>query len=376
MAAVWQKTDFNVYTFDYQWTIDDAKARLQATELKTPPFNTPVRVSDRQTGEICIPSWVLSLGPMNNYQGYWIQFGVAVVGGLKNKRQNEYTGLWASVKLCALMKPTPTSTDSDDQKCGENVCHIPELEANRPTTVQLQYREPIYAKFISGSLESVLVDNSLTVYCEVTVHDFSSPKHTFVNTISVHQTPLQEPAFNLVETMEEARKNDLFTDVTLVAGKKEFKAHRVVLASQSPFFKTRFEQHWQREDNKVEMSDLTSDILEAMISFMYTGKVTVTDIDLLALQLIPAAEEYGLISLRQQCEKVLSQSLTSDNVIEKIIIAQSNKSEYLKEVCMSYIVKNSFDVRKSKGWEKLKSSAEHSSLMVEIFEAIADLIGI
>ena len=36
--------------------------------------------------------------------------------------------------------------------------------------------------------------------------------------------------------MEEARQNDLFTDVTLVADGKEFKAHKVVLASQSQFF--------------------------------------------------------------------------------------------------------------------------------------------
>ena len=37
--------------------------------------------------------------------------------------------------------------------------------------------------------------------------------------------------------MEEACQNDLFTDVTLEASGKEFKAHKVVLASQSQFLR-------------------------------------------------------------------------------------------------------------------------------------------
>ena len=49
--------------------------------------------------------------------------------------------------------------------------------------------------------------------------------------------------FDLGKNMEEVRQSDFFTDVTLVADGKEFKAHKVVLASQSQLFKTQYAGH-------------------------------------------------------------------------------------------------------------------------------------
>ena len=52
--------------------------------------------------------------------------------------------------------------------------------------------------------------------------------------------PTNKSNFSLSRLMEEARRNNLFTDITLVADGKEFKAHEVILASHSQFFKTYF----------------------------------------------------------------------------------------------------------------------------------------
>jgi hypothetical protein len=120
--------------------------------------------------------------------------------------------------------------------------------------------------------------------------------------------------------MEEARQSDLFTDVTVVADGKEFKAHKVVLASQSQFFKTRFASRWSGSaGDKIEMTDVSASIMEEILSYVYTG--TVINIDKIAYQFLPAAEEYALVGLRGMCEETLAKSLTISSVVDVLIHA-------------------------------------------------------
>ena len=145
---------------------------------------------------------------------------------------------------------------------------------------------------------------SLLVECEIKV------------SYKVPPPPTDKSNFSLSRFMEEARQNDLFTDIVLVADGKEYKAHKVVLASQSQFFSSRFSERWvspkadgSSGDERVNLTDVPAVIMEAMLAYMYSGKVE--NIGSVAHQLLPAAEEYGLVGLRQVCEEELIESLTS-----------------------------------------------------------------
>ena len=177
--------------------------------------------------------------------------------------------------------------------------------------------------------------------------------------------------FDLGKRMEEARQNGLFTNVTLVADGKEFKAHKVVLASQSQFFKTRFASRWSGSaDDKVEMTDISASVMEAILSYMYTG--TVTDIDKIAYKLLPAAEEYALVGLRGMCEETLAKSLTISSAIDVLIHADAHNTINLKKACMGFILSNIASVKQSKGWSKLKKEVVHRDLWVELLESITE----
>ena len=85
--------------------------------------------------------------------------------------------------------------------------------------------------------------------CEIKVWSLDEPIH-----ITKDASPfsfMNKSNFNLSKCMEEARQSNLFTDVTLVADGKEFKAHKVILASQSHFFKSRFSNRW----NSIAVGD-------------------------------------------------------------------------------------------------------------------------
>ena len=381
ISKTWNCSSFLTNSFDYQWTITEARTRLSVrTPLESPYFYPDFKVNGYDT------QWKMKFDPFVQMHGC-TYISLQLYMSYRNFRGSypkvgDDIGMWAGMKFCFLkpktVEPGVVATVGDNTQPYSEV-HVQYLpyeyryyhtsSSSLTQTVNIKYGTlvGIERHTMLKNVTEALFNNTLTVYCKVDIYMLNQPKHKLTSSSS---PMIQEPAFNLSETMEEARKNDLFTDVTLVAGDKEFKAHRAVLASQSPFFKTRFEQHWQREDNKVEMIDLTSDILEAMISFMYTGKVPNTDT--LAFQLLPAAEEYGLVGLRFLCERVLSDSLSSQNVIENIILAATHNADGLRSACMSYITKNPSEAQKSEGWRQMKATREREGLRVEILDAIAE----
>lgn len=151
---------------------------------------------------------------------------------------------------------------------------------------------------------------------------------------------------------------------------KEFKAHKVVLACQSAFFETCLEERWKKEgdSSRIEMLDVTADIMEAILTYMYTGKVT--DIDKSAYDLLPKANEYQLEGLKTECEEALTKVLTSQTVVDTLLMADMHNAQKLKESCMLFIVKNITDVKKSSAWTEEKLKNTNKDLLMEVLEHV------
>ena len=75
----------------------------------------------------------------------------------------------------------------------------------------------------------------------------------------------------LKDDMASLMQDGASSDVTLVAGRKELKAHKLILSARSPVFARMF-QHNTRESitNTVTITDITAEVLEAMLQFIYT----------------------------------------------------------------------------------------------------------
>ena len=117
-------------------------------------------------------------------------------------------------------------------------------QTQRPTKVSLQSKT--FRNFIGEPCDNVVLfyqpletskvcgSECVIFKCEIKVWSLDKPVH-----VGSDPSPLSpmKSDFNLGIHTEEARQNDLFTDVTLVADGKEFKAHKVVLASRSQFLR-------------------------------------------------------------------------------------------------------------------------------------------
>ena len=421
------ETSFNSYTFTYQWTVNNLEVRLSnPSELTSPVFSSPPGTQPATKWTLAVfkddenhsmpllqtlvparvdkPCLSVELQRLLNTKSTPIstiaspftsggltgapkfQFSQlkpvqtsALPQNLVVRKQNpDDEDIWveANLKLPTIVAekkskfhaiPGATYTSKGPTKLpGSSNRSTGFFVSPAPIVISFQRFLPISK--LCGS-------QSVTFECEIKVWSLDKPIHV-TKELKPSPNSINRSDFDLSKCMEEARQNSLFTDVTLVvADRKEFKAHKVVLASQSQFFKTRFASRWMDprlpgySDDRVEMTDVPASVMEAILSYMYTGKVT--DIGKIAFKLLPVADEYGLVGLRKMCEGALVRLLTSNTVIIILICAATHNAPDLKKACMEFISSNTVSVRQSEWWGKLKETQIYRDLWMELLEFIA-----
>jgi len=84
-------------------------------------------------------------------------------------------------------------------------------------------------------------------------------------------------AENLMSCFDDLRKKSLFTDVILDVASHEFPAHRVVLVSGSDYFKQMFcTDHRASKQMMIQITGLSADVMEMLLSYLYTSKIQIT----------------------------------------------------------------------------------------------------
>ena len=175
----------------------------------------------------------------------------------------------------------------------------------------------------------------------------------------------------LAEELYILYKDEVFTDVTIVSQGKEFKAHKVVLASQSSVFRKMFEVDMtEKETNMVEMPDISPPVISDLLDFIYTGEAP--NIKTLAKELLNIADKYELPKLFSMCQEELRKNIESDvtNVIEMFSFAKLHNAEDLKRACVSIITLNIDAVQNSPGWACLTSAEEAKVLLIDVISAM------
>ena len=168
--------------------------------------------------------------------------------------------------------------------------------------------------------------------------------------------------------MENMLAEGLFSDVILEADKRQFPAHRVILAGHSEVFRAMFHADMEEQrTSRVVIEDLSADAVSDLLTFMYTD--TAPNVDKLALELLEAAEKYNIVRLKAVCEAELAKHLDIDNVIDWVILADTYRADQLKEAALHCITKHASDIVATEHWETL--CKEHPGLVKIICERFA-----
>lgn len=115
------------------------------------------------------------------------------------------------------------------------------------------------------------------------------------------------------------------SDVTLVAGGVEHKAHRLILAHRSPVFRAMFSTGMlESRTSRVDIPEFDSDTVMHLLQFIYCAglqsKTVYYDVQQLCC-LLKAANKYEVSSLEMICCEQLKALLTEQNILQIMVIA-------------------------------------------------------
>lgn len=175
-----------------------------------------------------------------------------------------------------------------------------------------------------------------------------------------------------VSNSENIANYEKLSDFTILCGKNfesSFKCHKMILSLRSRVFEKMF-LHNTTENQKHEVSipDIPSNVVQNMLSFMYTDEVKE---EVISEELLYAADKYEIHRLKAICEKVLASQMTVSRAIGIAIAAHLQGSKMFEEEAIRYMAKNWGKIKATKEYEKVK---QYPDLLLKILSKSSDML--
>nr|XP_020165419.1 BTB/POZ and MATH domain-containing protein 1-like [Aegilops tauschii subsp. strangulata] len=151
-----------------------------------------------------------------------------------------------------------------------------------------------------------------------------------------------DPPPELPGRLHRALKNGTGTDITLLVGDREFRAHKFILVAQSPVFEAQlFGLMAQKDIRCIKVVDMEPAILEMLLHYVYTDSLPPCgedNYDTATMQhLLVAADRYGLDRLKVMCAKRLCENINASTVTSTLALATHHYRDQLKEACLKFM---------------------------------------
>ena len=240
-----------------------------------------------------------------------------------------------------------------------------------PTMQQVQFRLTSIAQ-----KRSLMTGAKRTPYC--------SPKMAATATQSAEEEVVCDKAFTeeLLEKLNEFRKDNTFCDVTLQIEGQNFSAHRCVLSAASPYFRSLFTSGFkENKDSTIVLQDTKPAVLSEALRFIYTGEALVNATS--AQDLVKIADYFIVPRLKTKVSKYLEECIHSTNCLALESFADQFGCESLKQAASEFKLKNFISVVKSEDFktlniEKVKQLISHDEIIVskedDVYEAIVSWV--
>ncbi|XP_065332651.1 ring canal kelch homolog isoform X1 [Cloeon dipterum] len=115
------------------------------------------------------------------------------------------------------------------------------------------------------------------------------------------------------DAMDKMRKDHLLCDVVLIAENIEVPAHKMVLASCSPYFNAMFTSFEESRQDRITLQGMDSQALQLLIEYIYSAEILVTEENVQVL--LPAANILQLTDVRDACCEFLQAQLHPSNCL-------------------------------------------------------------
>ncbi|KAJ8675263.1 hypothetical protein QAD02_011049 [Eretmocerus hayati] len=162
-----------------------------------------------------------------------------------------------------------------------------------------------------------------------------------------------------------------FGDVEIHVRGRKFRAHRILLSSQSENFNEIFSNgEGEQQNSAVTIDDVSHQVFAEILRFIYYNKIQ--EIGKYAKGLFAVAEKYSMQALRKFCEEEVSKSVTCENAIEYLDLVDQFDLEELKKKVIEFMALNFKTISKSTSFASLKNTK--SDLLFELIQVLGNKI--
>ena len=146
---------------------------------------------------------------------------------------------------------------------------------------------------------------------------------------------------------------ELLADVQFVIRGKKMGAHLAIISAASPVMAVMFQPGNFREGStrSVQINDFGPEIFQQMLPYVYTG--VAPDMLKHLEDLFKIADKYQITSLKLECEQVMSDRLTLENVIRRLELADSHSASVLYLSCTQFLHHNQEEIWLRPEWREL-----------------------
>ena len=127
--------------------------------------------------------------------------------------------------------------------------------------------------------------------------------------------PVANYCLQMMNALNEFRKHNILCEVVIVVNGKRFYAHRNVLAASSPYFRAMFTGNMreQMENKPIILENITADIMEELLNFIYTGSIKITPFNV--KDFVSASNYLLMTSLKETCVSFMKSMLNPSNCL-------------------------------------------------------------
>ena len=171
---------------------------------------------------------------------------------------------------------------------------------------------------------------------------------------------VQQHSYTILNNLSKLRQENTLCDVILQVENKTFPAHRNVLSAASEYFLKMFTTNMrEKQERKVALKDMSSIAMEAVIGFIYTGDVTITEENISSI--LNAASLMQIIDLLKIVVTYLCQFLNLNNCLRFRKLGVLHVLDKLVDEANQYILKH---------FEKISKEEEFYDLNIDEIEFI------
>ena len=120
-----------------------------------------------------------------------------------------------------------------------------------------------------------------------------------------------------------------FVDVTFCVKGVNVKAHSVVVAAGSPVLSAMFQHDFEENRTRtVVIDDTKAQVFLQLLQYLYTGTASEMEKEDITVDLLVAADKYGVESLKEECAMLIGRNLKTENIINILILAHLHSITY------------------------------------------------